>query len=140
MKKEYLYLLGFIVVMGLAIGAGMIGKSLNTASEEPGTVTSSSEGQLVVPQLTSDGREEAATMVLIGAPPMQPADHIDRWNPELRHESCLTCHAVPESTGAREIPEDHFYDNNRQNPIFRDNCVQCHGQQNDTKSAFNSEE
>lgn len=139
MKKEYLFLLGFIVVLGLAIGTSMIGKSTETASEEAGSVASSNE-TLVVPQLTSDEREEAATMVLIGAPPMQPADHIDRWNPELRHESCLTCHATPEATGAREIPEDHYYDNNRDNPIFRDNCVQCHGQQNDTKSAFNSEE
>lgn len=140
MKKELLYLLGFILVIGLAIGTSMIAKSTETASEEAESATASGEEQVVIPQLTSDEREDSATMVLLGAPPMQPADHIDRWNPELRHESCLTCHATPDTTGAREIPEDHYYDNNRDNPIFRDNCVQCHGQQNDTKSAFNSEE
>jgi len=137
-KKELLFLLGFVLILGFAIGTSLIGKTLEKASEEETAAVS--KEQVVVPQLTSDEREEAATMVLLGAPPMQPADHIDRWNPELRHESCLACHATPEATGAKEIPENHFYENNRENPIFRDNCVQCHGQQNDTKSAFNSEE
>lgn len=135
MKKEFLYLLGFILVMTLAVGVSMIGKFYDVASGD-GSVD---EGPLVIPQLESEGREDASTMVLIGTPPMQPADHIDRWNPEIQYESCMTCHATPDLTGAREIPEDHFYDNNRDNPIFRHNCIQCHGQQNDTKSAFNED-
>lgn len=140
MKKEFLFLLSFIVVIGLAIGTAMLGKSNEEASGDATKVSNVANEQVTVPQLESDEREDAATMVLLGTPPMQPADHIDRWNPELRQDSCLTCHATPETTGAREIPEDHYYDNNRDNPIFRDNCVQCHGQQNDTKSAFNSED
>lgn len=135
LSKEYVYVLGFILIVGLAIGVSKIGSTEQASEELDGEAV-----EIVVPQLNSEEREDSATMVLIGAPPMQPADHIDRWIPEQRHESCLTCHATPETTGAREIPEDHYYDNNINNPIFRDNCIQCHGQQNDTKSAFNSED
>ncbi|MDQ0156696.1 nitrate reductase cytochrome c-type subunit [Robertmurraya andreesenii] len=140
MKKEYLFLLGFILVIGLAIGTAMIGKSNEAAGEDAAKDSSTASQQVTIPQLESEGREDASTMVLLGTPPMQPADHIDRWNPEQRQDSCLLCHATPETTGAREIPENHYYDNDRTKAIFRDNCIQCHGQQNDTKSAFNSEE
>ncbi|WP_077213353.1 nitrate reductase cytochrome c-type subunit [Bacillus dakarensis] len=139
MKKELMFLFAFVLVIGAAIGISALGNGSESASSDD-SVTAEATDIVEIPQLTSEEREDAATMVLLGAPPLQPSDHIDRWNPELRHESCLTCHASPETTGAREIPEDHYYDNNIDNPIFRDNCVQCHGQQNDTKTAFNSEE
>lgn len=140
MKKEYMFLLGFILVIGVALSTGMLGKSHSESASSDGKEAATSDVQVTIPQLETEEREDSATMVLLGAPPMQPADHIDRWIPEKRQESCLACHASPETTGAREIPEDHYYDSNINNPIFRDNCVQCHGQQNDTKNAFNSEE
>lgn len=137
--KEIIFVLVFILIIGVAIGAEKIRTSFND-SESIVAVTPNTATETVIPQLTDAGREESATMVLLGAPPMQPADHIDRWNPEMHHESCMTCHANP-ATGARTLPENHYYDNDRAaGRIFRDNCIQCHATQNDSKAAFNDEE
>lgn len=137
-SKQIIYVLIFVLVVAVAIGAEKIRTSLSesasTNSDAPKT-----EATTVIPQLTTE-REESATMVLLGAPPMQPADHIDRWNPQIHHESCMTCHAVP-ATGAPTPPANHYYDEDvTAGKVFRDNCIQCHATQNDTKSAFNDEE
>ena len=138
-SKQIIFVLVFILIVGVAIGAEKIRTSF-TDSASPASDAPKTAVAKVIPQLENEGREESATMVLLGAPPMQPADHIERWNPELHHESCMTCHANP-ATGARTLPENHYYDNDRAaGRIFRDNCIQCHATQNDTKSAFNDEE
>lgn len=90
-----------------------------------------------LPQLSGD-TVDAATMVLISAPPMQPADHIDRWSPSAQHEGCMTCHETG-SGGAKQLPNNHFYENDPSNDLFRTYCVQCHGEQLDEKPAFNRE-
>lgn len=139
MKREYLFLLSFTLLLVVAIGTTKIYDSLTKPDASADSVTANNTNEVVIPQLLTDDREDARTMVLLGTPPLQPKDHIDRWIPELHHESCMTCHAMPESTGAREVPDDHFYDNDRTKAVFRDNCIQCHGEQKDTKTAFNED-
>lgn len=131
-SRELIFLFAFILVLGSAILTTKL-----SGTEESGSGESTAKSGAVVAQLQEDGRENSATMVLLGAPPMQPASHIDRWIPEKRHESCMTCHANP-STGAPTPPKNHFYEDNI-NKVFRDNCVQCHAQQNDSKTTFNEE-
>ncbi|MBU8878370.1 nitrate reductase cytochrome c-type subunit [Bacillus sp. FJAT-29790] len=133
-RKEILFVVAFMLVVAVAIGTQKLGSTEKASSEVPAV-----QANTVIPQLTADGREESGTMVLLGAPPMQPADHIDRWNPDLHHESCMSCHAVP-ATGAPTPPTNHYYDDDIKGTIFRDNCQQCHATQNDTKTAFNDEE
>lgn len=94
-----------------------------------------------IPQLNEE-RADAATMVLISAPTLQPADHVGRWNHDIGQDSCLMCHAQSEATGAREIPIDHFNDQDRSKGIFgaRNQCITCHGlESGETKPAFNRE-
>lgn len=131
-SKGIIFVVVFILVVAVAIGSEKL-RTSQTASPE--AETTQAEGT-VIPQLTGDGREESATMALLGAPPMQPSDHIDFWNPEIQFESCMTCHAVP-ATGAPTPPVNHFYDEDINGKIFRHNCQQCHATQNDSKSAFN---
>ncbi|SER42150.1 nitrate reductase cytochrome c-type subunit [Salipaludibacillus aurantiacus] len=88
-----------------------------------------------LPQLTEE-RADAATMVLVSAPPVQPEDHVNRWNAEQQEASCLTCHEN-EDTGAAMLPDDHYIDNNRENDVYRTYCIQCHGEQKDDKPGFN---
>jgi len=90
-----------------------------------------------LPQLSGDFTD-AATMILVSAPPPQPKDHIDRWNPDQQQNSCLTCHEN-EATGAKSLPDDHFIDGNRSNDVYRTYCIQCHAEQIDDKPAFNRE-
>lgn len=132
-SKGIIFVVAFIIIVAAAIGSEKLRTSLTASTESEAT---QGETTTVIPQLTGEAREESATMVLLGAPPMQPADHIDRWNPEIHHESCMTCHAVP-STGAPTPPVNHYYDENINGKIFRDNCQQCHATQNDSKAAFN---
>jgi nitrate reductase (cytochrome), electron transfer subunit len=132
--KELVFLAIFVMVLFSAIGTSKLFTQTKTASTVPNITT---DQPLVVTQLEEEGREKSATMVLVGAPPMQPADHIDRWNPELHHESCMACHSNP-ATGAPTPPVNHFYNDDTKDKIFRDNCQQCHATQNDTKTAFNS--
>jgi nitrate reductase cytochrome c-type subunit len=129
--KELSFLGLFILVLIAAIGSS----KLYTASQEAVVPKTQTAGLI---QLNEDGRQDAATMQLISPPPTQPADHINRWNPELRHESCLACHGV-EGTGAPTPSKNHFYEENTKGKIFRDNCIQCHVTQNDKKPAFNRE-
>lgn len=131
--KELVYLLAFIVVISVAVGSTLLHESFQSAS----STESSSQTPPLLVQLTEEGRENAATMGLLNVPPMQPVTHVGRWNPELHHESCLACHGKA-GTGAPTPPADHFYDNDPKGTVFRDNCVQCHAQQNDTKTAFNN--
>jgi nitrate reductase (cytochrome), electron transfer subunit len=133
-SKELIFLVAFVIVLGSAI----LTSKMTTPDKESAKVTSAAKTALVITQLQEEGRESSSTMVLQGAPPMQPASHIDRWNPDLHHESCMACHANP-STGAPTPPKNHFYEDNVKNKVFRDNCIQCHAQQNDSKSAFNEE-
>jgi nitrate reductase (cytochrome), electron transfer subunit len=134
--KELGFVAAFVLVLFLSIGIS----ALFSSSEETTTSPQSLEkNTLVLTQLEEEGREKAATMVLVQAPPMQPTDHIDRWNPDLHHESCMACHSNP-ATGAPTPPENHYYNNNVKDKVFRDNCQQCHATQNDTKTAFNSKE
>lgn len=130
--KELLYILGFVLVIVVAITSTKLQGSLESASTNL-EVNSPAAGLI---QLSEEGRQDAATMGLLNAPPMQHVTHVDRWNGELHHESCLACHGK-EGTGAPTPPDDHFYDNDPKGQVFRDNCVQCHAQQNDTKTAFN---
>jgi nitrate reductase cytochrome c-type subunit len=134
MKKELLFVFVFFLIVSVAIGTQQL-QNINTNHSSPIEKASA----IAIPQLSEEGREKSATMVLIGAPPMQPGDHIDRWNSELHHESCMSCHGNA-STGAPIPPENHYYENNRNEAVFRDNCIQCHATQNDNKPAFNSEE
>lgn len=133
-SKELVFLLAFVSILGIAIFASSLSMPEPEKSSTSVDATGSPEKSLI--QLNEEGRENAATMVLLGAPPMQPASHIDRWKPELRQESCMACHGN-KSTGAPTPPDNHFYKEDIKNKVFRDNCVQCHAQQNDTKAAFN---
>ncbi|WP_066309249.1 nitrate reductase cytochrome c-type subunit [Bacillus sp. FJAT-29814] len=128
-EKGIVYLVAFIVVITLAIGATKLQNSLGSSASE----TETASATVNVVQLAEKGRPDAATMTLLNAPPLQPATHIDRWNPEQHEKSCLACHSKPE-TGAPTPTADHFYENDTKGKVFRDNCVQCHAQQNDTKS------
>jgi nitrate reductase cytochrome c-type subunit len=119
-------------VLSVAIMTQKFSNTTETASSE--VEIASAKTELI--QLTEKGRQDAVTMGLIGAPPMQPKDHKDRWNPELHHQSCLACHSKPE-TGAPTPPKDHYYDDNTKGNVFRDNCIQCHAQQNASNPAFN---
>lgn len=133
-EKGILYLMVFIVVIILAIGGTKLQSSLG--SSEASAVESSGKTAsktVDVVQLKEKGRPDSTTMVLLNAPPLQPADHINFWNPKAHQDSCLACHGKPE-TGAPTPPDNHFYDNNTKGTIFRDNCIQCHGQQNETKT------
>jgi nitrate reductase (cytochrome), electron transfer subunit len=132
--KELVFVIAFAFVLFSAVGISKLSTSTETASTTPKLNV---DQPLVVTQLEEEGREKSATMVLVGAPPMQPADHIERWNPEKHHESCMACHSNP-ATGAPTPPENHFYNDDTKDKIYRDNCQQCHATQNDTKTAFNS--
>lgn len=132
--KELAFVIAFAIVLFSAIGISNLSSTSETASTTP---KSNIDQPLVITQLEEEGRERSSTMVLVGAPPMQPADHIDRWNPDQHHESCMACHKNP-ATGAPTPPDNHFYNEDTTDKIFRDNCQQCHATQNDTKTAFNS--
>lgn len=95
------------------------------------------ERKVELPQLSGE-TVDAATMVLISAPPMQPEDHVSRWSPSAQHDGCMTCHGSG-SGGAKQLPNNHFYDNDPSKSLFRTYCVQCHGEQLDEKPAFNRE-
>ena len=130
--KELLYILAFVLVLTAALAASKFGTSSETAS----SVEENGMPKNVLVQLSEKGREDAATMGLMAAPPMQGKEHKDRWNPELHHESCLVCHSKPE-TGAPTPPKDHFYDEDIKGTVFRDNCIQCHAEKKATNPAFN---
>ncbi len=104
---------------------------------DEGDNNNSETEEYTLPQL-SEETTDAATMVLVSAPPQQPEDHIDRWNAEQQEGSCLTCHEN-EGTGAKPLPNDHFIDGDPSNGVFRTYCIQCHGEQNDENPAFNRE-
>ncbi|RHW38018.1 napB [Neobacillus notoginsengisoli] len=132
MKLHELAYLGlFFVVLLTAIGVTKLSEVRETAQ-----VPKSQVSALV--QLDEKERPDAATMQLISPPPTQPSDHVNRWNPELHHESCLACHGKS-GTGAPTPPENHYIDSDQKGTIFRDNCIQCHVTQNDKKPAFNRE-
>lgn len=135
--KELGFLAAFVIVLLVAIGSYKMFSTTETASTTP--KTNNDNGAVVIPQLEEEGRQKSATMVLVGAPPMQPADHIDRWNPAQHQESCMMCHNNPD-TGAPTPPVNHFYNEDIKDKVFRDNCQQCHATQNDSKTAFNSKE
>jgi nitrate reductase (cytochrome), electron transfer subunit len=148
MKKTSYFL--FAVSIGVLIFAVVVGMALlNDSSSEhvaqpkqeaPKQETSKQTAEnIVVPQLNQE-RAEAATMVLISAPTLQPVDHAGRWNPKTQGESCLMCHEQAEAMGAKVIPIDHFVDEDRTKGIFgpRYVCVTCHGlDSGDAKAAFN---
>ncbi|MCT8138983.1 nitrate reductase cytochrome c-type subunit [Anaerobacillus sp. CMMVII] len=148
MKKQNYFL--FAVSLGIFIFAIVVGVALfnDSASEKAATQkqepkqeqTAKQPAKVVeIPQLNQE-RAEAATMVLISAPTLQPVDHAGRWNPKTKGESCLVCHEQAEAMGARVIPIDHFVDQERSKGIFgpRYVCVTCHGlDTGETKAAFN---
>jgi cytochrome c-type protein NapB len=127
-EKGIQYIVAFILVLTIAIGATNLQNSIGSTSKEVSVRT-----QAPIVQLSEKGRPNAATMVLINVPPMQHVTHIDRWKPELHQDSCLACHGKPD-TGAPTPPENHYYDNDTSGKVFRDNCIQCHAQQNETKT------
>lgn len=132
-SKKLLYIGLFISVFVLAVVVTVV-----VDGGKGGKVSSQPERPILI-QLEEEGRPEAETMGLVGAPPMKPADHIDRWVPELRHQGCLTCH----QNGASEAPKptaDHYYLEDQEGTIFRDNCIQCHADQSGQKTVFNSDE
>ncbi|WP_017755757.1 nitrate reductase cytochrome c-type subunit [Calidifontibacillus oryziterrae] len=144
--KKYGFIVVFLLVLVLAVACSQ------TATQEPTTTEPATQEQaepvatgsvgltgtkvVAVPQLDNEGRENSATMGLLSAPPMMPADHSNYWNSEQRQESCLVCHNHPE-TGAMYPTAAHYYDEEQGGTIFRDYCVQCHAAQLDTKAAFN---
>ena len=132
-EKGILYIFGFIIVLAAAIGATKMQWDLGSTK-----TASTVKAKPVLVQLTEKGRPDAETMGLLNAPPLQPATHVDRWNPKLHQDSCLACHGKPD-TGAPTPTAGHFYDNDTKGKVFRDNCIQCHAQQNETKTktAFN---
>ncbi len=134
--KELGFVLAFFLVVIVAVACTPSGTSEKATEKTDAAPPAGTVEAATVPQLESDGREDSATMVLLNAPPVQPADHKDFWKEDLRQDSCLVCHATP-STGAPIPPADHYYDNQQGGTIFRDTCIQCHATQNDTKSAFN---
>jgi nitrate reductase (cytochrome), electron transfer subunit len=134
--KELVFLVAFAIVLISALG---VTKMFQHSEKVSAPAVIKNDENLVITQLEEEGREKSATMVLLGAPPMQPSDHIDRWNPDLHHESCMACHSNP-ATGAPTPPVNHYYNEDTKDKIFRDNCQQCHATQNDTKTAFNSKE
>ncbi|WP_102345612.1 nitrate reductase cytochrome c-type subunit [Bacillus sp. Marseille-P3661] len=137
--KELLYVLAFLLVIITAVGCSQTGTSEDAAPEEvPATEKPQAVTAETVPQLDTEGREQSSTMVLLNAPPTMPNDHGSFWNGELRQESCLVCHATPE-TGAPQPTADHYYNSEPGGEIFRDSCIQCHATQNDTKPAFNAQ-
>ncbi|WNF38106.1 nitrate reductase cytochrome c-type subunit [Bacillaceae bacterium IKA-2] len=149
MKKSNYFL--FAAAIAILIFASVIGVSLiSDSSKETAQPKQEKEQEpkqeqpataINLPQLTEE-RADAATMGLISAPTLQPVDHLGRWNPQLGKDSCLMCHQDSAATGAREIPIDHFVDEDRSEGIFgpRNQCITCHGlDSGDTKPAFNRE-
>jgi nitrate reductase (cytochrome), electron transfer subunit len=132
-SKKLLYIGLFIFVFVLAVVVTVV------VDGGAGSEVSSQAEKTILVQLEEEGRPDAETMGLDGAPPMKPADHIDRWVPELRHQGCLTCHQNGAS-GAPKPTADHYYQEDQDGQIFRDNCIQCHADQTIQKTAFNSEE
>lgn len=91
--------------------------------------------EVELPQLTSQ-TVDAATMVLVDAPPVRPADHVDRWRDSLQENNCLPCHATG-SGGATILPDSHYIDNDPTKDVYRTYCIQCHVEVRDDKPAFN---
>lgn len=136
-EKGLLFLVAFVVVITSSIGVTLLADRPNDEQEVANdSGANDADKQLAVPQLESDSREDSATMILIGSPPMMPDDHANYWNPDVRHDSCLVCHDNPE-TGAPLPTADHYYNDDYDDKIFRDYCIQCHATQNDSKTAFN---
>lgn len=145
MKKQNYFLFAvsvgiliFAIVVGVALFNDSSSETVAPAKKQEQTANQEPAKPLTIPQL-SEERADAATMVLISAPPLQPLDHTGRWNPELLHQSCLTCHEMA-ATGAKEIPIDHYTDEDRSKGIFgpRAVCITCHGEESgDTKPGFN---
>ncbi|RXJ04034.1 hypothetical protein DS745_01195 [Anaerobacillus alkaliphilus] len=151
MKKSNYFL--FAVSLGILIFAIVVGVTLfqdsssetvakpsEPAKQEQKQETAKAATKTVsIPQLSQE-RAEAATMVLISAPTLQPPDHAGRWNPKTMGASCLMCHENAEAMGARVIPIDHFVDQDRSKGIVgpRYVCVTCHGlDTGEEKAAFN---
>jgi nitrate reductase cytochrome c-type subunit len=127
-EKGIVYIVGFIVILAIAIGVTKYQWSLGSTKTQGAVIA-----QPVLVQLTEKGRPDATTMGLLNVPPLQPATHVDRWNPKLHQDSCLACHGKA-GTGAPTPTAAHFYDNDTKGKVFRDNCVQCHAQQHETKT------
>lgn len=94
--------------------------------------------RIELPQLSSE-RADAATMVLIGAPPVKPIDHINRWRASLQENNCLPCHATG-SGGATILPDSHYFNDDPTEGVLRRYCIQCHVEQRDDRPAFNRDE
>jgi nitrate reductase (cytochrome), electron transfer subunit len=135
-----------VVIFAIVVGVALFNDSGSELVAEPKQDAPKQEAKnetgaknIEVPQLKQE-RAEAATMVLISAPTLQPVDHAGRWDPKTKGASCLMCHEQAEAMGARVIPIDHFVDQDRTKGIFgpRYVCVTCHGlDTGETKAAFN---
>ncbi|MFN7250022.1 MAG: nitrate reductase cytochrome c-type subunit [Anaerobacillus sp.] len=135
-----------VVIFAIVVGVALFNDSGSELVAEPKRDAPKQEAKnetgaknIEVPQLKQE-RAEAATMVLISAPTLQPVDHAGRWDPKTKGASCLMCHEQAEAMGARVIPIDHFVDQDRTKGIFgpRYVCVTCHGlDTGETKAAFN---
>jgi nitrate reductase (cytochrome), electron transfer subunit len=132
----------FAIVVGVALfnDSGSETAQQQTQQQKPQeTAKQSNKKAINVPQL-NEARADAATMVLISAPTLQPADHVGRWDPQKKGDSCLMCHEQGEAMGATKIPIDHYVDEDRSKGISgqRFTCVTCHGlDTGDPKPAFN---
>ena len=135
--KKVLFTL--LAVMMIAVVGCSNDSSSQPAPEPNETEQPAPQPTVYIPQLNEE-TIDAATMVLISAPTLMPADHESRWNPQQGQESCLVCHMQAEAIGARVIPTDHFVDEDRSKGIFgaRNSCITCHGlDTGDTRPAFN---
>lgn len=78
---------------------------------------------------TSGGSTQAAAEP-DGLPALLPADHEGRLA-TMTGADCFVCHEDPGSSGAQEMPEDHYVDGSRDSGAIdslRNQCGTCHGQ------------
>lgn len=135
--RALLYIVSFTLVVVVAVVSGNAYQTAVTGGHEEEAVDQGQESESL-PQLETEEPEDAATMKIMGTPPMMPDFHKGFWDSVKRHESCISCHGNSES--APTLPADHYNNNTVEEGISRDSCIQCHATQNDTKPAFNREQ
>lgn len=123
MKKKNLFiLLGVgVILVGIIITVLIVGNFKSVNDDK-------SSKEDAVPQLDSDKREDADTMVLLNSPPVMPSDHEMFWN-NMDYKDCLTCHG-DSNTGVVQPSAIHYKNGDVSKGEFKDTqCIQCHATQ-----------
>ncbi len=94
------------------------------------TTNSGKDNDAKVEKLADKDRPMASDMDLAGTPPLQPADHKDRWDGMKGTESCSPCHG--EGGSAPTPPDTHFKDGK----LAYQDCVNCHALTMTDKAMF----